>query len=200
MAGLDSKNTDKRLSLQYAYLRLEKEDIEESCSSVELDMRDFLLEHFPEHYDIFYGPPAESSEVMVEPEEHEGPPPIAEDEEESTAIPKNKDIKKLFRKVAEKTHPDKVGSDIHADLFSKASNAYKNNDLAYLIEIAGILNLEIVDLSPEARALIRQNIEDIAKEIAGKKSTTAWAWINSETQEDKETIIKNILKHKGVEI
>ena len=46
--------THKKLTLQYAYLKLEKEETDEICSSVEPEIRSYMEEHYPEHYKDFY--------------------------------------------------------------------------------------------------------------------------------------------------
>ena len=192
----------KKLTLQYAYLQLEKEEIDEACISVEEEMREYLKKHYPEHYETFYAPPPQTeqptpAEITPEEEvEEEG----TEDEEHTPSPPKNKDLRKLYRKIAEKTHPDKVGNNKYAQLFSEASQAYSKNDIAVLLNLAGTLNIELLELSAESLLLLENNINTLAMEIYKKKKTTAWVWHQSESEEQKEALIKQILILKGVEI
>ena len=187
----------KKLTLQYAYLKLEEEEIRETCSSVEKDLRSYLQKHYPEFYK--QSPPAPSPE--------EEPPPEAdtpeelkdiEEEAETDAIPKNKDLKKLYRKIAAKTHPDKIGDETHSGVFAAAARAYKEDNIAKLLEIAGTLNLELLELAPESLALLKNNIQMLAKEIHNMKRSTAWAWSQAKTPEDKEKVIKVILNSRGI--
>jgi hypothetical protein len=193
----------KKLILQYAYLKLEKEEIEEICLLIEKEMRSYMEEHYPEGYEAFYGPPAESppeEETPQVPSCESTAEEIPEDSEEGDKLPppKNKELRNLYRKIAEKTHPDKTGSNDHADLFSQASQAYANNDIATLLDIAGRTNVEIDELSEASILLLKKNIQNISKEISSKKETAAWAWHQSETDEQKEVIIKHILTTKGI--
>ena len=206
----------KKLTLQYAYLQLEKEEVDEICLLMEKEMRIYLEKHHPEQYKAFYGPSPNAPEPSPEPdnpqneeevtkgkeedEEKEPPQEETEEEEYRPSPPKNKDLKKLYRKIAEKTHPDKVGNNQYAQLFSEAASAYEKNDIATLLNIAGSLNIELAELSPESLALLKNNIETLHKEIYMKKQTTGWAWHNTKSDEEKEMIIKTILKRQGVEL
>ena len=200
----------QKLALQYAYLQLEKEEVDETCITVEKEMREYLEKHHPEHYETFYGPPPspapppspeempEEGQQEINEEEQQGEK--TEDKEQPPTPPKNKDLRKLYRKIAEKTHPDKVGSDKYAQLFSEASAAYAKNDIASLLNLAGILNIELLELSPESLMLLENNIKTLVVKIYKKKQTTAWAWHQSESEEQKEAIIKQVLIAKGVEL
>jgi len=185
----------KLLTLQYSYLLLEKEEVDEICSDVEPQLREYIKKYYPEHYDAFYAPPdktvAQDESVAQEPEE---------EEKEEEGIPKNGDLKKLYRKIASKIHPDKSLKKEDTELFAKAAKAYRKNDIATILDIAGSLNMEIIDLSPESVILLSENIKTLSEGIDSKKSTASWAWYNSQTEEEKVTIIKNILLHKGIQV
>ena len=60
--------------------------------------------------------------------------------------------------------------------------------------------MEIIDLSPESIFLLSENIKTLSEGIDSKKKTASWAWHNSQTEEEKVTIIKSILSHKGIQI
>ena len=185
----------KRLTLQYSYLLLEKEEVDEICSEVEIELKEYLKKNYPEHYDAFYAPPDKAG-VQPEPVAEES----EEEEREEEGIPKNGDLKKLYRKIASKIHPDKSPSAEDTELFAKAAKAYRENDIATILDIAGSLNMEIIDLSPESVILLSENIKTLSEGIDSKKKTASWAWHNSRTEEEKVTIIKSILSHKGIQI
>ena len=188
----------KKLTLQYAYLKLEEEEIRETCSSVEKDLRSYLQEHYPEFYE--QPPPApspeeEPPEVKISEELEDG-----KEDTEAAVVPKNKDLKKLYRKIAAKTHPDKTEKGEHPGVFAAAARAYEEDNIAKLLEIAGILNLELLEIAPESLALLNNNIQMLAQEIHTMKQTTAWAWAKAKTPEDKEKVIKTILCSRGIKV
>ncbi len=131
----------KKLTLQYAYLQLEAEEVRDICTSVEPEIREYIKQHYPEHYDAFFKslPNKTGSNKVTENDQIEEEIPYLEDVEHEIKKkePKNKDIKKLYRKIAEKTHPDKIGDNSLSESFSDAVKAYKENDIAKMLEIAG---------------------------------------------------------------
>ena len=185
----------KKLSFQYSYLKLEKDEVFEACASVEKEIRTYLKKISPDSDET------EPKQNPPQPVESEIPEIEEDDEEEKpSAPPKNKDVKKLYRKIAEKTHPDKVGNNDLAEIFSKAAKAYSENDIATLLDLAGGLNIELSDLSTESILLLKNNIESIFNEIDIKKKTVAWAWYNSASEEEKVSLAKTILVSQGVNI
>ena len=192
-----SKIKLKKLSLQFSYLKLEKEEVEEACSDSEKGIKQFLKTRYPEHYDSFFGVPPKVVN-QVPPEEAVVSEEVSEEQEVEPAIPKNGDTRKLYRKIVEKTHPDKVGDDSQADVFLKASEAYENQDIATLLEIAASFNIELTSLHPETLALFENNIKTISDEIITKKGSVAWAWSQATTDEEKDKLLQIIFKNKGI--
>lgn len=197
----------KKLTLQYAYLQLEKEEVDEICKNIESKIREYLKDKYPEHYNSFFGEHEGKNKNSNTPKETDlikDKIPNLEDIEDDIVAPKkpkNKDLKKLYRKIVEKTHPDKTGNNSKSSIFSDAVKAYNSNDIAKLLEIAGELNIEIIDLSPESFLLLNENIKTITGEIIRKKQSTGWAWYNAKDNEkEKEKLIKHILKQKGIKL
>ena len=188
----------KKLTLQYSYFELEIEEVDEICLAMDKDMQKYFKENYPDQYEAFYDSP--TSIPISEDKPSEGEPNDDGNEQEKESRVKNKDLKKLYRKIAEKTHPDKVGNDEKSDLFSEAATAYSENDLATLLKIASSLNIEILDLSAESIILLEENIENLKNRIDNKKKTTAWAWHNCKSNEEKNRVIKNILEFKGIPV
>jgi hypothetical protein len=197
----------KKLTLQYEYLKLEKEEVDEICKSIEPEIREFLRKHYPEHYAIFYeneDPPDSDSTKMESPPQ----PNLEEDisdnfdnlEHQTSSSPKNPDLKKLFRKIVEKTHPDKVGDNRYADLFAEAVDSYNQDDIGKLLTLASQLNIELTKLSIESLTLLNNNIQNLFSEIQRKKNTTGWAWSQTKSDEEKKQLIQTILMHKGVSL
>ena len=198
----------KKLTLQYAFLKLEKEEVEDACSGQEKEIQEYLKKHHPKYYEIIpiaeEEPQQEDTENKTEKPDleeeglDESPKIENEEEEERTAIPKNKDLRTLYRKIVSKTHPDKIGDEKYAEIFNAAARAYEENNLAKLLEIAGTLNIELTEMCQESVALLKINIKTLVKEVNRMKQSTAWAWANAETKEQKQKIIKFLLNLKGI--
>lgn len=187
-------NNFKKLTLQHAYLELEKEEILDICKKMEPKIKKYMKDNYPEHYDSFFK--TNEPKGISDPED-ENNNDISNQKTKSAN--KNKDLKILYRKIAEKTHPDKTGDNSKADIFSAATTAYDSEDIAKILEIAGGLNIEVPNLSPESILLLNNNIKKVSDLIEVKKQSAAWHWYESGDDDlKKEALIKIILKHKGI--
>jgi hypothetical protein len=183
----------KKLTLQYSYLLLEKDEVKEICTKVEKEIRQYMEDNYPEEYKkIQNSKPAEVPENLDSDEDTQ------ESDEIIKSKIKNKDLKKLYRKIVEKTHPDKSGDNKYADDFSQAANAYSEGNLAKMLELAGNLNIEIVELSKESVQLLENNVETLSKQIIKDKNTHAWKWHKRESDSFKDNVVKSIFRSKGI--
>jgi hypothetical protein len=186
----------KKLSLQYSYLKLEFEEVKETCEKSENELRQYMKTNHPDEYNKFYGINNKKQDEQVHNLDPEIDENIEDVEKQSTdSIPKNKDLKILYRKIAEKTHPDKTGNNDLSGIFSKAAEAYKNNNLGLLLEIGSGLNIEITTLSPESLALLEENIKHISDDVFHQQQTTSWSWSLCETEEQKKALIQKLLNY-----
>jgi len=186
----------KKLTLQYSYLLLEKDELSIMCEKVEKEIRSYMKEKYPEEYDIMQNTPAQIFKESAIDESKDS------DEVEEAEIPKskNKDLKKLYRKIIEKTHPDKTGNDKYASEFSRAAKAYSDGNLAEMLELSGHLNLDMIDLSENSIKLLKENVETLVDDIDIIKKTWAWKWDNAKSEDVKLNIIKSILNQKGIKL
>ena len=89
-------------------------------------------------------------------------------------------MKKVYRKVANKVHPDKKGGD--KEKFQIASKANKNKDFGALLEMADELEIDI-ELSNELIDEMTKQCTAVIQNITNMKTTTAWTWAHSKPQE-----------------
>ena len=89
-------------------------------------------------------------------------------------------MKKVYRKVANKTHPDKKGGD--KKMFQLAAEANKNNDFGQLLEMADELEIDI-ELSNELIDEMNKQCNAVVNNINTIKTTTAWTWAHCQPQE-----------------
>ena len=179
----------KKLTLQHSYLILEKEEVDEICLQSDKQIREMIEQRYPEEYKKIFENKITKPNPDVQNKEE-----ISE-EVEATKNKKNNDVKKLYRKIAEKTHPDKIGDDTLSDMFSKASLAYQENDLATLLELAGNLNIELMELTPESIQILENNVVLLSKKIHTQKSTAAWSFHVAKTDEEKDLVLRTIISH-----
>lgn len=109
------------------------------------------------------------------------------------SIPKieiSEDAKKLYRKIATKTHPDKVSNKYLNDLYLKAKIAYKANDLFTLYSICNDIDIDY-DFPQDKISEFKLHIKNLKNNNNFIEQTYLWAWIN----EENDDIKKNILRH-----
>ena len=104
----------------------------------------------------------------------------------------------MYRKIVELTHPDKAED--QEDIFREATRAYKEENLAMLLEIASELRIKIDELSDQSMKLVQENIQDLETKVEELKQSTAWAWHNCKSPEEKDMLARMILSYKGIDI
>ena len=195
-----SKIKAKKLTLQYSYHILEKEEVDEVCFEMEKEIRKIIKLKYPKEYEEIFGS-KNPKQNLKKPPPQEYPDEVSENiEEVSENIEvqksiKSKDVKKLYRKIAEKTHPDKTGNNDRAEMFSNATKAYEQNNVGTLLNLAGALNIELTSLSPETVKLLENNIVLLSQEINTLKNTAAWAFHSADSDEQKEKVILTVINH-----
>ena len=173
-------NQYKKLSFQYSYLQLEFEDVEKICADAALELE--------EEYRKKYGNvQPEKSKTKKNPKNTNTE--LEEDADIQTNKNKNSDLKKLYRKIATIAHPDKSTNEEHNEIFKDAAKAYQEDNLAKLLEIASVLNLEIIDLSNESLTLVKNNISSLNKKIDIMKQNSSWAWSRAKNENEKQAIL-----------
>ena len=177
----------KKFQLQYDYLSLEKEEIEEKIEGWHEDWNALFGRYFAEHNAEMYQN-EETGELRNKPPEEEEKP------KKSKKDPHPK-IKKLYRKLSTKLHPDKGGD---SDKFDELKKAYEKEDLIKLYKIAGNNNVEF-DVTEEDEELLRNSITKLAKSIEGAQKSLIWAYFNGDVN-TKKVVVKNIETALNIEI
>ena len=114
---------------------------------------------------------------------------------------KDKDLKKLFKEVATKTHPDKLTEEPDSILKTKklkmflaAKKAAEESDWFKLQEIAAELGIELPEPNKNQVLLLRDKIQDIKDKIKKICNTFAWKYSTLEKDENKESLMKQYVK------
>ncbi len=108
--------------------------------------------------------------------------------------PKDPEVKKMFRKLVEKTHPDRTGTNDTVDDFLKVKEAYENNNLAELVSLGIKYGIDVPDgmILTENNSLMA-SIRQLKQEIESNQRTIAYKWYLCET-EDQKLGMANLLK------
>jgi hypothetical protein len=188
MASLTKSLELKKIIFQISYLNAEQNEILYKCDSIDQEISDYIKQNYPEQYKEFVKPNEITTESITE----------KDNDNDSQLKCQNKDIKKLYRKIVELTHPDKAED--QEDIFREATRAYKEENLAMLLEIASELRIKISELSDESMELVEENIQDLQIKVDELKQSTAWVWYNCKSSEEKDMLARMILSYKGIEV
>ena len=115
---------------------------------------------------------------------------------------KEKILKKLYKKIAIKTHPDKVKDNNKVALFKKAKSFYDNNILIGLIFISKKINIKI-ELQKFHKSIIIELIKEIAivqEKINNMKSSIYLKWkddLNNKNKYKEQYAKENNLRKKN---
>ena len=119
-------------------------------------------------------------------------------------IPEDKDLRDLFKKIALRTHPDKLlnededKAEYLTELYKDAASAAEVGDGMALLEIAYELGISVkIDPAKEVEWL-NKKIKTLKENVAEMKSTAEWVWGHSDGSERErvENLIKDQLGFK----
>ena len=103
------------------------------------------------------------------------------------------DIKKIWKQIAIKTHPDRTGNDVEmTELYKRSLNAYNNGSYEEIIEIAIQLFIKIEQLSEKTLDLLDARAKELEKKLDEVKNNVLWSW--AEAPEEKKVVIENMLR------
>ena len=106
----------------------------------------------------------------------------------------NDDVKKLYRSIATKTHPDKVSNKYLNDLYLTSQVAYNKNDFFTLYLICNDLDIEY-DIIPERITEFKGIIKALHAKNFHIEQTYLWAWIHEENEDIKSNILKHFISN-----
>jgi hypothetical protein len=176
-----SKKQLKRLIRKYEYLLEDWEEVDDINKTANMEMSSELYKHMPP--DI---KPSDFESEWDGDEEQEGP-------ERDTVL------KKLFRKIVVKCHPDRMPSDLSEvrtleliDLYEKAVDAHQDQNWALMVIVAIKLEIDLPEEAEEKISEIEKDVKDLENKISSAVASIAWQWYHSE-EEAREKLINNYL-------
>jgi hypothetical protein len=108
------------------------------------------------------------------------------------SAPTDDDVKKLYRKIATKTHPDKVSVKYLNDLYMKAQVAYEKNDIFSLYLICNDIDIDY-EFAEHKLSEFKNTIKALRGNNSHIEQTYLWAWIHEENEGIKLSIIKHYI-------
>jgi len=191
----------KKLSHRLAYLREEEKDVQEWAERGRWELNVAVLEVFGrsgKRVPVNEPPPVIPHEESV-PEGAETPDVDSASSSSSSAC------KKIFRKIAAKSHPDKMmgasseETERMREIYSSAANANVENDIETLISIAVDLEIEIEIDEEEQYQAMEKRAEAIDEKLRSMKSTLNWQWCTIQ-RESKLSVLANIVMRLGLSV
>jgi len=138
--------------------------------------------------------------------QQQGTPPQQPSEPEKPPVPDDVavDVKKLYKKIVQETHPDKLAQSDHNQkerekrikMYMDAVKAFQASDRDNLVEIA--LDLEL-DTGLEAEKIVASLMtrsKTLELQIQQAKGTVEWLWVHSDEARRIE-VIKELCRRNG---
>ena len=181
----NSKNlAKKKLMQEYLYL---KTDYEYKNSILEENKPNFLKE-------IYQYIGQKKTTQSLDPKQTEKSTNIPQ----KISTPKlniehSSEIKKLYRKITKKTHPDVDKDGDYTDLYKEAVKAYQTGNDIEIYSLADKLGLEY-EIPDEDVQNLEKNIEYIKKKISLTESTFVYVWSQSSEESFKKSLIDEFIK------
>jgi hypothetical protein len=169
--GKNIKN--KKLIHKLTWYTLERDDIKQDLEKYGLEFqKEFIKELEFLQYKKSQEEVIEGKHIDIEQELEEKDKRITEE---------MKELHRLFRSIAKKTHPDLHGDEF-IEIFKSANEAFDNKQWIDLITIAADLNIELPEFSDESINLIEQSIQDIEKSLENWTNSVCWLWASKKEE------------------
>ena len=192
------------LTVKLSSLKNELDLAQEIFRNAETEIEEiFRDKYFPERPTESEKSRELSTERAEEPrvEFTEAPPdPLAEDSESASNLNKDPSLRKMFKSIATKTHPDLLNEESElekerkSNLFIAAKQAYEDEDFSNLIRISKELGIDLPELPPEVIHKMEQEVIAINKELTMIHSTYVWQWVFSPNKEQRDHTLQELFK------
>jgi hypothetical protein len=127
-----------------------------------------------------------------EEEEEELNDNLTEDDKEDIKFRSPK-MKKLYREIVKKTHPDKIKDKKLNDIYIKATKYYDDGDLLYIYKICSDLHI-YYEIEIEDNEFLKDKIVSFKDKINFIQATYTWKWNFTENESAKNLIILDYIK------
>ena len=102
-------------------------------------------------------------------------------------------IKKIYRNIVKKTHPDKAESEELKELYILATEAYEAYDIFELCIISKKLNIK-VKLSLEETKTLNELIDSKKNDIKKIEDSFIWLWIMAGDETEQNNLVERFIE------
>ena len=122
---------------------------------------------------------------------------VSDEESEMVIVEKIVDekLRKIYRNIAKKTHPDKISDVRLNDIYIMASKMYDTNDVMGIYSICDQLGIPY-DLSIEDGEILKSQISMMKERVGFMESTFTWKWYHTDDEKEKSRILVEYIKSK----
>jgi len=170
----------KKLLTEYDYLIIDEEMKQEIIDEYKPGFMENLGEQFNDEEK------EEEQEPQKQPEKKELEKLI---KDEDLSDDTKKRMKKMFREIMKKTHPDKVKSEELIEIYIKSKEAYDTNNLLELSYNANKLKISI-ELSELEIEILKDLIKFKKEKLETIEKSWLWMWYKASTETEKDNVIK----------
>jgi hypothetical protein len=107
----------------------------------------------------------------------------------------DKNLKKIYRSIVKKTHPDKITDFRLNNLYIIASDMYDSNDIIGIYSICDQLEIPY-ELNIEELETLKSRISMMKNRVSFMESTFTWKWYHTDNENEKSKILIEYLKSK----
>jgi len=174
----------KKVAMKASLVSMELEDVSEENK----EQKKKLNVDFEKEFEFLeWKRLQQAEEELEETPEGEIPFDLPDEDVPSSNTPNApEELKKLYRSIAQKTHPDKTQDEHLNDIFKQAAEALEEENWMLLVELAGELRLDIEFLSDETCEIIEQSIQRNEQQIAGIKNSFSYIWSKQRDDASRE--------------
>jgi hypothetical protein len=120
---------------------------------------------------------------------------IYNQEKEESQKEKLKDdrIKKIYRNIVKRTHPDKIDDEKLNQKYIEATNAYESNSITDIILICERSNIPY-ELEQGDKIEFERETQILKSQIDILENSYPWKWFNTKDEKEKNSIIVDYLR------
>lgn len=174
----------KKLSHKYEYLKLELEEVKEKNEQFTKEWNDRFGSYFADKQQWAWEN-TETGEIRFSLEEPPARPKNVQDER----------VKKLYKKISTKVHPDVGGS---SSAFAELKKHFDNNNFIEMIKIASMSDVE-VDIDSSDIEYFDNSCRFLEEEITSISNSLMWSFFTGD-ENKRKLIIAQLIHHHELKI